>query len=145
MRPCLAKSPDRKYLRIAKIPMRNRILFATYRTFMRLFGSAFDHRYLDSHVPLSRIASHKNHMRYLSDVGNHTGKSILEIGSREVTGKSMAKELFSDARYVGFDYYPGNNVDIVGDAHRLSEYLRRNHSISFSPAPASSTLRCRGS
>lgn len=103
--------------------MRNRILFATYRTFMRLFGSAFDHRYLDSHVPLSRIASHKNHMRYLSDVGNHTGKSILEIGSREVTGKSMAKELFSDARYVGFDYYPGNNVDIVGDAHRLSEYF----------------------
>jgi len=48
---------------------------------------------------------------------------ILEIGSREVTGLSNAHKEFSKAKYVGFDYYPGNNVDVVGDAHKLSSYF----------------------
>ena len=30
---------------------------------------------------------------------------------------------FSEAEYVGFDFYPGENVDVVGDAHRLSQYF----------------------
>jgi hypothetical protein len=50
---------------------------------------------------------------------------VLEIGSREVTGPSKARELFADANadYVGFDYYPGRNVDVVGDVHRLASYF----------------------
>ena len=102
---------------------RNQILFSVYRTFMRWFGAAFDHRYLDPKVPLATFASHQHHMRHLAEVGNHHGKKILEIGSREVTGKSIAKELFAKAHYTGFDYYPGDNVDVVGDAHKLSEYF----------------------
>lgn len=90
---------------------------------MRFFGSRFDHRYLDADVPFSRLASHANHMRHLAELGNRPGYRILEIGSREVTGKSEARRLFSAARYTGFDYYPGSNVDVVGDAHRLSEYF----------------------
>lgn len=48
---------------------------------------------------------------------------ILEIGSREVTGPSDARERFPNAEYIGFDFYPGRNVDVVGDAHRLSTYF----------------------
>jgi SAM-dependent methyltransferase len=48
---------------------------------------------------------------------------VLEIGSREVTGPSDARKQLAQAEYVGFDYYPGPNVDIVGDAHRLSSYF----------------------
>jgi SAM-dependent methyltransferase len=48
---------------------------------------------------------------------------ILEVGSREVTGKSVARDRLSKAQYVGFDYYDGRNVDVVGDAHRLSTYF----------------------
>ena len=48
---------------------------------------------------------------------------ILEIGSREVTGPSDARRELRDAEYVGFDFYPGDNVDVVGDAHKLSSYF----------------------
>lgn len=49
--------------------------------------------------------------------------NVLEIGSREVTGKSKDRDGFNQAQYTGFDYYPGENVDIVGDAHKLSSYF----------------------
>ncbi len=48
----------------------------------------------------------------------------MEIGSREVTGESNARKRFSKAQYVGFDFYPGKNVDVVGDAHKLSSYFK---------------------
>ena len=50
---------------------------------------------------------------------------VLEIGSREVTGPSKARELFAaaNADYVGFDYYPGRNVDVVGDVHSLASHF----------------------
>jgi SAM-dependent methyltransferase len=51
---------------------------------------------------------------------------ILEIGSREVTALSDARKQFTDAEYVGFDYYPGHNVDVVGDVHQLSSYFKEN-------------------
>lgn len=82
-----------------------------------------DRKSLDPRVPLSRIASHANHMKFLTEYGNKEGLSILEIGSREVTGPSKARSRFSKAEYVGFDFYPGNNVDVVGDAHKLSSYF----------------------
>ena len=96
---------------------------AAYRTLVGLFGSFFDRRYLDPKVPLSRLVAHSNYFQYLTDIGNHKGTRILEIGSREVTGKSVARERFANAEYIGFDYYPGPNVDVVGDAHKLSQYF----------------------
>jgi SAM-dependent methyltransferase len=98
-------------------------LLASYRTFMGLFGSFADRMYLDPNVPISTLASHSNYLQYLTDIGNRNGTRILEIGSREVTGKSDARERFSNAEYVGFDFYPGLNVDVVGDAHKLSQYF----------------------
>jgi hypothetical protein len=50
---------------------------------------------------------------------------VLEIGSRIVSpGSESKRTLFPRARsYVGFDYYGDANTDVVGDAHRLTEYV----------------------
>jgi SAM-dependent methyltransferase len=72
---------------------------------------------------MSKIVSHKVWRRYLYGIGNKPGMRILEIRSREVTGESNDRKEFSKAEYVGFDYYPGNNVDVTGDAHKLSSYF----------------------
>lgn len=85
--------------------------------------SKFDKEYLMSDVPMSRMVSHQNWQKYLYEAGNRKGIRVLEIGSREVTAKSAARAEFSNAEYVGFDYYPGTNVDVVGDVHKLSSYF----------------------
>jgi SAM-dependent methyltransferase len=59
---------------------------------------------------------------YLSTHFNKEGMRVLELGSRVVTGANF-RSRFSKADYVGFDFYPGENVDVVGDAHRLSSYF----------------------
>ncbi len=82
-----------------------------------------DERYLRKDVPNSNIVSHKNFLNHLFQIANKPGFRILEVGSREVTGKSRARTSFSAADYIGFDFYPGNNVDVVGDAHKLSSYF----------------------
>jgi SAM-dependent methyltransferase len=88
------------------------------------FASTEDEIFLaDPDVPMSNIVSHERWLYYLGEIGNKPGMRILEVGSREVTGKSIARTLFPKAKYVGFDYYSGNNVDVVGDAHRLSSYF----------------------
>ncbi len=38
----------------------------------------------------------------------------------------VCRHSFPDAEYIGFDYYEGPNVDIVGDAHKLSNYFSEN-------------------
>jgi hypothetical protein len=92
---------------------------------LRMLRSRFnpDTKHLDPHVPLSQLVSHKNFMKHLVEVANKPGMRILEVGSREVTGASAARARFSLAEYVGFDFYAGPNVDVVGDAHKLSRYF----------------------
>src|ERR1700748_2714716 len=92
------------------------------RTFAKL-TSYRDKGYLVD-VPMSRTISHSNWRKLIYELGNQEGLRVLEIGSREVTGPSDARQQFSKAQYVGFDYYPGRNVDVVGDAHRLSSYFK---------------------
>lgn len=99
------------------------ILLIIFRFISSLTGYIFDKRYLDANVPLSQIASHSRYTQYLAQIGNHEGLKILEIGSREVTGSSGARSRFDKATYVGFDYYAGPNVDVIGDAHKLSQYF----------------------
>lgn len=99
-------------------------LIAGYRFVAGLFGSVADPIFRGpTDVPIADLGSHKNYAEYLTRVGNHKGMRILEVGSREVTGRSEARRRFADAEYVGFDYYSGPNVDVVGDAHKLSEYF----------------------
>lgn len=88
--------------------------------------SVFDREFLDRSVPPPATVSHSRWFAYLAEAGNKPGMRILEIGSREVTGKSMARHAFGNAKYVGFDYYPGDNVDVVGDAHKLSSYFKED-------------------
>ena len=45
---------------------------------------------------------------------------ILEIGSRNVTGVTRRDLFGQDASYTGFDIVAGENVDVVGDVHKLS-------------------------
>jgi SAM-dependent methyltransferase len=88
-----------------------------------LVESIFDKQFLVTDVPMSKIVSHQKWQKYLYEIGNKQGMRILEIGSREVTGQSSARKEFSNAKYIGFDFYPGDNVDVVGDAHKLSSYF----------------------
>jgi len=88
-----------------------------------LIETKFDYNFLAADVPMSKMVSHQKWQRYLYAIGNKPGVRILEIGGREVTGESIARKEFSRAIYVSFDYHPGRNVDIVGDAHKLSSYF----------------------
>jgi len=63
-----------------------------------------------------------------------TGKAVLEIGSRNVTGFDH-RAGFSHADYTGFDIHEGKNVDVIGDAHRLSKYFpEKKFDLVFSAA-----------
>lgn len=74
-------------------------------------------------MPTPSNVSHAKWRPYLYELANKQGMRILEIGSREVTGKSIDRDRFDKATYIGFDYYAGENVDVVGDVHQLSSYF----------------------
>ncbi len=89
-------------------------------------GSRFDRSFLRADVPMSQTISHSKWQELIYSAGNQEGLRILEIGSREVTGESEARQRMSKGCYVGFDIYPGKNVDVVGDVHQLSSYFRED-------------------
>jgi len=76
-----------------------------------------------SQVAKPKDVAHADWVDYLSGTFNKKGMRVLELGSRNVTGVNL-RSRFADADYVGFDFYAGENVDIVGDAHGLSSYFR---------------------
>jgi SAM-dependent methyltransferase len=98
-------------------------LLLTLRRPDALMDAAFDKDFLAKDVSSPKLVSHLKWQQYLYDIGNKPGFRVLEIGSREVTGESTARRGFANAEYIGFDYYPGNNVDVVGDVHKLSSYF----------------------
>lgn len=61
--------------------------------------------------------------RFHEQVGAMTEPRVLEIGARARSGNTHRGWLPQDATYVGCDILPGENVDVVGDAHRLSEVV----------------------
>lgn len=59
-------------------------------------------------------------------VHSNENGSVIEIGSRARSGISR-RNLFPTAMsYTGFDISPGENVDVVGDAHTISNYFQGN-------------------
>ena len=107
------------------------------------FRSRFDGNFAAPDVPLSKIVSHQKWQRYLYGIGNKPGMRILEIGSREVTAQSTARKEFVNATYVGFDYYAGNNVDVVGDAHKLSSYFKEEEKFDIGLLAVKNNIRLR--
>jgi hypothetical protein len=100
----------------------NRTIEKTLRACRKISSiveAPFDSQYLCTDVPMAKLISHQNWFDYLVKNFNKPGLRILELGSREVTVKSAARKAFFDAEYVGFDYYGGDNVDVVGDAHKF--------------------------
>ena len=49
--------------------------------------------------------------------------TIVEVGSRARSGNVHVGWLPKDATYSGFDVVDGPNVDVVGDAHKISDYF----------------------
>ena len=69
-----------------------------------------------------KLVGHSAWADYLAQEFNRPGMKVLEVGSRVVTGANH-RHRFSEADYTGFDFYPGENVDVVGDAHQLSSHF----------------------
>jgi hypothetical protein len=81
----------------------------------------FSKGYLSA-VSEPKLVSHTKWLLYLAQEYNKEGMKVLELGSRVVTGSNL-RHYFSKAEYVGFDFYKDANVDVVGDAHKLSSYF----------------------
>jgi SAM-dependent methyltransferase len=64
-------------------------------------------------------------MRRFAELANAHGGRVLQIGSRVPRGADAVppRSLFR-APLIGLDIHPGCNVDVVGDAHGLSRFLR---------------------
>lgn len=93
-------------------------------------SSSFSHK----DVPEDKDINHDNWQKFLLEHFDREGLDVLEIGSRVVTGSYFGQS-FKRASYTGFDYYSGENVDVVGDAHCLSSYFgNRKFDLIFSSA-----------
>lgn len=99
------------------------LFFALIKPFY-FFINLFDGLYLNNGIKPPKYVGHSKWLDHLVEIGNKDGMRILEVGSREVTGVSYARSRFDKAEYIGFDYYPGSNVDVVGDVHQLSSYFK---------------------
>lgn len=76
-------------------------------------------------IPPQGFAQGGNLFNEFIQIVNENQLRVLEIGSRVVSPGSISKRVLfpNAASYTGFDYYPDNNTDVVGDAHRLSSYF----------------------
>jgi hypothetical protein len=97
------------------------------KNLLKLYGNlaTLPFRFRNKKISEPRNTSHSKWAGYLSETFNKKGMKVLEVGSRNVTGASLRGK-FSNAEYVGFDFYDGENVDIVGDAHSLSSCFPRD-------------------
>lgn len=111
-----------------------RIAGAANRLLLSATGRTVDRVYLIPDLPAPRLTAHQELFERVVELGDRPGFRILEIGSREVTGSYGLRARLQHAQYVGFDYYAGRNVDVAGDAHRLSELVDGRFDLVFSTA-----------
>lgn len=96
--------------------------------YIRLFylyveALVYDRRAEDPSLPRPKFFDHLNGLDYLLNNFDKEGITILELGSKEVTGSSIIKSKLTKAKYIGTDIAPGRNVNIVCDAHELSKFV----------------------
>ena len=64
--------------------------------------------------------------RLILDRFDPASVKVLEIGSRFVASdRNKFDQLCEPSNYTGFDVHEGPNVDVVGDAHKLTTYFER--------------------
>jgi SAM-dependent methyltransferase len=63
-------------------------------------------------------------LRRFVGLARDRGGRVLQIGSRVPRGEEAVPPRHLFKRLVGLDIHPGCNVDLVGDAHLLSRFLR---------------------
>ena len=97
------------------------IVIKIFTRFLGFFAT-LPFRFRKNHISSPEHVSHAEWIDYLSSTFNMKGVKVLEIGSRNVTGANLRSK-FDKANYIGFDFYPGENVDICGDVHKLSTYF----------------------
>lgn len=85
-------------------------------------------------VPFDEEIAHGNWPYYLKKLCDKPDAEILELGSRRVNQNDRWNEYFEYSNYTGFDYYPGENVNIVGDVHKLGKYFDKKFDLIFSSA-----------
>jgi hypothetical protein len=71
------------------------------------------------------------YMRFLADLESREPGRILEIGSRARSGITRRQDVPEGWHYTGLDVREGPNVDIVGDAHKLSQTFPPDHFDAF--------------
>lgn len=59
--------------------------------------------------------------RFLGMLAEQGGGHLLEVGSRARSGITRRDQVPIGWQYTGMDVLPGPNVDVVGDAHKLSQ------------------------
>ncbi|WP_170971837.1 methyltransferase domain-containing protein [Rhodobacter sp. SY28-1] len=72
-------------------------------------------------LPISHMLVDRYCAEHLATCG---GKPVfLEVGARGPASARMRRKVEAGWTYVGMDYLADNNVDIVGDAHRLTDLI----------------------
>ncbi len=92
----------------------------------RLLLRAFEALKAPFHRGANPEPSHALFQRFVDEVNALDRPRVLEIGSRARSG-NVQRHRFPRAEYVGFDMLPGENVQVVGDAHDLSRHFPPGH------------------
>ena len=85
-----------------------------------------DGRVIDKTIPRPKFFTHENGIDWMLSKFDKSGLTILEVGSKEVVGQSLLKKKIRNAKYIGLDIQKGKNVDIIADAHEMSNLIENN-------------------
>ncbi len=82
------------------------------------------------HRPFVRRAGddpyHARFPEFMRIVAGMRSPAVVELGARNVSGVLRRDHFPNAGKYIGIDIHPGEGVDIVGDAHRLSDIVEPN-------------------
>ena len=78
-------------------------------------------------------SNHKNMLNmFLEKLKENSTGVLLEIGSRARSGKTYRDWFPNTMSYIGLDVTDGPNVDIIGDAHHITRYIKTKVDFVFS-------------
>lgn len=81
---------------------------------------------------------------FLEFVHSRSGLKLLELGGRNRSGIDWSRDFACER--IMFDILPGDNVDVVGDAHKLADHFAKETKLltQYTARPYLSTFSCRG-